>query len=187
MSSQCFDCLSVQWLLYRSFRLPIIDVLALWFASKPRPTRPQRLAEAGIRHQTLNEDINFGLHFTPPLKKHCVGSCRAFLESSFVACLSSLVNVARLFIIQAIGGIFDLLLCPLTRNWAHLLNGFGCGWFVWPDNVCATPLTILNFLHCIIVRYVGLIICFMSISMFFIQFVKHIIKFNRFLWFGNPF
>lgn len=45
----------------------MIAVLALWFASKPRPTRPQRLAEAGTRHQTLNEDLRFGLHATAPL------------------------------------------------------------------------------------------------------------------------
>jgi hypothetical protein len=43
------------------------------------------------RHQTLNEDINFGLHLTAPLKKHFVVHSGASTVTWFTTCLKSSV------------------------------------------------------------------------------------------------
>jgi hypothetical protein len=73
MNFLCFNC---RGLFFVPRPLLATFVFLQWCASE---------AASCPRHKTLNEDMNFGLHLTAPLKKHFVARRRVILLTSFVA------------------------------------------------------------------------------------------------------
>ena len=102
---------------------PTTYVFLQWCASE---------AASCPRPKTLNEDINFGLHLTAPLKKHFVGSCRALLRTLFVA-MSFVPSKLKLIVFgQSCGGAF-FIDCTVSLHrtehtyWLALDVGGKCG------------------------------------------------------------